>query len=147
MGSHDDDDHARAALEHGIHVTNAWLRDVAAELQADDHQQAYRALRVTLHVLRDRLPVDEAAQLAAQMPDLLRGVYYEGWNPSKTPARFRTREQLLERVAHEAPYHGHTEASYAMSAALAVLRRRISAGEMADVTAVLPTDIAQFVSG
>lgn len=134
-------------LEHSIHVTNEWLRDVAAELDANDHQEAYRALRATLHVLRDRLPVDEAAQLAAQLPDLLRGVYYEGWNPSKTPARFHTREQLLDRVAHEARYHGHTEASYAMGAALAVLRRRISTGEMADVTAVLPADVAQFVSG
>lgn len=134
-------------LEHGIHATNAWLRDVAAELQTDDHQEAYRALRATLHVLRDRLPVDEAAQLAAQLPDLLRGVYYEGWNPSATPARFRTREELLERVAHEAAFHGHTEASYAMNAALAVLRRRISSGELADVAAVLPADIAEVVSG
>lgn len=134
-------------LEHGIHVTNEWLRDVAAELATDSHQEAYRALRATLHVLRDRLPVDETAQLAAQLPDLLRGVYYEGWNPSRTPARFRTREELLDRVAHEGAYHGHTEASYAMGAALAVLRRRISAGEMADVSAVLPAEIAEFVSG
>lgn len=134
-------------LEHGIHATNAWLRDVAAELETDDHQEAYRALRATLHVLRDRLPVDEAAQLAAQLPDLLRGVYYEGWDPSRTPARFHTREQLLDRVVHEGAFHGHTEASYAMNAALAVLRARISAGEMADVTAVLPAEIAHFVSG
>ncbi len=33
-----------------------------------------------------------------------------------------------------------------MGAALAVLHRRISAGERADVTAVLPADIAEFVS-
>lgn len=134
-------------LEHGIHATNVWLRDVGAELQTDSHQEAYRALRATLHVLRDRLPVDEAAQLAAQLPDLLRGVYYEGWNPSKTPARFHTREELLERVAREAPYHGHTEASYALQAALTVLRRRVSAGEMEDVAAVLPADVAQLVAG
>ena len=134
-------------LEHGIHATNAWLRDVAAELGGEDRQEAYRALRATLHVLRDRLPVDEAAQLAAQMPDLLRGVYYEGWNPSSAPGLFRTREELLDLVAREGAFHGRTEASYALNAALAVLRRRISAGELEDVAAVLPADIAAFVSG
>ena len=134
-------------LEHGIHTTNAWLRDVAAELGGEDRQEAYRALRATLHVLRDRLPVDEAAQLAAQLPDLLRGVYYEGWNPNRASGRCRTREELLDRVVHEGAFHGHTEASFAMHAALAVLRRRISAGELEDVAAVLPADIAAFVSG
>lgn len=134
-------------LEHGIHATNAWLRDVAAELDGADHQEGYRALRATMHVLRDRLPVDEAAQLAAQLPDLLRGVYYEGWNPSATPVRFHTREQLLDRLMAEGAFHGHTEASYAFGAAMSVLRRRISAGEMEDVTAVLPTDVADFVKG
>lgn len=134
-------------LEHGIHATNVWLGEVAAELDSDDHQYAYRALRATMHALRDRLPVDEAAQLAAQLPDLLRGVYYEGWNPSATPARFRTREQLLDRIAHEGAFHGHTEASYAAEAALAVLRRHISEGELEDVIASLPAGVAGFVEG
>lgn len=134
-------------LEHAIHVTNEWLRDVASVLQTDDRHEAYRALRSTMHVLRDRLPVDENAKLAAQLPDVLRGVYYEGWHPSRTPARFRTYDELLERVAREGAYHGHTEASYALTAALAIMRRRISAGEMAGVAAALPAEIADVVSG
>lgn len=134
-------------LEHAIHQTNVWLKDVAAELDSDDHQYAYRALRAALHALRDRLPVNEAAQLAAQLPDLLRGVYYEGWHPSKTPVRFHTREQLLDRIVQEGSFAGHTEASYAADAAFAVVRRRISAGQVADVMAVLPTDVAAFVNG
>lgn len=134
-------------LEHAIHQTNLWLNDVGAELDGAGHQEAYRALRATLHALRDRLPVNETAKLAAQLPDLLRGVYYEGWHPSRTPARYHTRDELLERIAHEGAFHGHTEASYAAQAALAVLRRRISAGQIADVAAVLPADVAAFVSG
>jgi uncharacterized protein (DUF2267 family) len=54
-------------LEHSIHQTNGWLGDVAAELDGTDRQYAYRTLRATLHALRDRLTVDEAAQLAAQL--------------------------------------------------------------------------------
>ena len=134
-------------LEHAIHQTNVWLNDVGAELGGADHREAYRALRATLHALRDRIPVNEAAQLAAQLPDLLRGVYYEGWSPSRTPVRYHTREQLLDRIVNEGAFAGRTEASYAANAALAVLRRRISAGEIAGVTAVLPADVAAFVSG
>ena len=50
----------------------------AAALGTDDRQDAYRAVRGVLHTLRDRLPVEESAQLAAQLPTLLRGVFYEG---------------------------------------------------------------------
>lgn len=135
------------ALEHGIHQTNVWLNDVAAELDGVDRQEAYRALRSTLHALRDRLTVDEAAQLGAQLPDLLRGVYYEGWNPSATPSAVHTREQFLDRVVAEAPYHGHTEASYAVGAAMAVLRRHVSAGELEDVAAILPHDVRALLFG
>lgn len=132
-------------LEHGIHQTNVWLGDVAAALDTEDRQYAYRALRAVMHALRDRLTVNEAAQLAAQLPDLLRGIYYEGWNPSATPARDHTREQFLDRVTREGTFAGHTEASFAVSAAMTVLRRRISDGELADVRATLPQDIGALL--
>jgi uncharacterized protein (DUF2267 family) len=47
--------------------------------------QSYAALRAIMHALRDRLTVNEAVQLGAQLPILLRGVYYDGWAPSKAP--------------------------------------------------------------
>lgn len=132
-------------LEHGIHQTNVWLGDVAAELDGADRQYAYRTLRATLHALRDRLPIDEAAQLAAQLPDLLRGIWYEGWNPSATPVHERTREQFLDHVAHEGALAGRTEASIAVAATMAVLARHVSAGELDDVRATLPQDIRELL--
>lgn len=128
-------------LEHAIHQTNVWLGEVAAALDGADRQYAYRTLRATVHALRDRLTVDEAAQLAAQLPDLLRGIYYEGWDPSATPVRERTREQFLDHVAREGALAGRTEASVAVGAAMAVLTRHVSAGELDDVRATLPQEI------
>jgi len=36
----------------------------------------------------DRLPITIAANFAAQLPELLRGVFYDGWSPSRVPIKF-----------------------------------------------------------
>jgi uncharacterized protein (DUF2267 family) len=64
-------------FEQTLQKTNEWLTRLATELAGDDRQLAYRALRASLHALRDRLIVDEAAHLGAQLPLLVRGIYYE----------------------------------------------------------------------
>ncbi len=101
---------------------------VAAALGTDDRHYAYRALRAHLHVLRDRLAVEQAAQLAAQLPNLLRGIYYEGWNPSSTPMSIHHERDFVARIAAEGQFAGTTEAGAAIRrrrrAATAHLRRR-----------------------
>lgn len=84
-----------------ISKTNAWLHDVMREGGLDDKHQAYRALRAVLHVLRDKYPPGEAAALGAQLPMLLRGLYYEGWRPSDTPVRMRHKGEFVDRVRAE----------------------------------------------
>lgn len=130
-----------AIIERSTERAHIWLKELAEEMGTTDRQEAYRALRACLHALRDRLPVDEAAQFAAQLPTLIRGVYYEDWDPSKTPVRYGRPGDLLSRVAAEAGLDGETEASYAMSATMQVIRRHVSPGEMDDVRAVFPTEL------
>jgi len=57
-------------IDRSVEKTHVWLNELAAELGREDHQYAYRVLRAVLHAVRDRLTVDEAAQLAAQLPEL-----------------------------------------------------------------------------
>lgn len=77
------------------------------------------------------------------MPLLIRGAFYGGWDPSRTPERMHV-QQFLARVAHEAGYAGETEASVAVQAAAKVLRAHVSEGEIADVMAVLPPDVVSL---
>lgn len=128
-------------LDRSVEKAHVWLDEVARALGTDDRRQAYRVLRAYLHALRDRLTVDEAAQLAAQLPDLIRGIYYEDWNPSSTPVKYRGLSDFLDRMAADAGLDGETAASYAVGAAAEVLRRHVSPGEIDDVRAQLPEDL------
>ena len=79
--------------------------------------------------VRDQLTVDEAAKPAAQLPIFVRGVSFEGWDPSRTPKHACDIDSFLTRIAGEAQLAGKTQASLAATAASRVLRRHISAGE------------------
>lgn len=125
-----------------VQVTNTWLKQIAADLHWGDRHRAYLALRGTLHALRDELNVDQAALLAAQLPMLVRGIFYEGWDPSKTPARDRKREDFLWRVAAEfARADPSVDPVRAARAVLRVLSAHVSAGELNQVRHVLPAGV------
>jgi len=125
-------------IQHSVEKTHIWLNEVAEELGDEDRQYAYRALRAVLHTLRDRLTVDVAAKLAAQLPTLIRGIYYEDWDPSRTPVAIHDVGTFLDHVAEEGHMAGETEASLAVGAVVRVLRKHVSAGEIDGVLAVLP---------
>jgi uncharacterized protein (DUF2267 family) len=134
-------------ITRSVEKTNVWLSELSDELGIEDRQAAYRVLRAFLHAVRDRLTVDEAAQLGAQLPELIRGIYYEGWDPSRTPMKYRDLDEFLRRVSDEALLHGETEASHAASAAARVLHRHVSEGELNDVLAMLPEGLRPVVAG
>jgi uncharacterized protein (DUF2267 family) len=125
-------------IVHSVEKAHIWLNDVAEALGDGDRQYAYRALRAVLHALRDRLTVDMAANLASQLPTLIRGIYYEDWDPSGTPVAIHDVRAFLDYVAAEGHMVGETEASVAVTAVARVLRTHVSAGEIDNVMAVLP---------
>ena len=101
---------------------------------------AYLALRATLHTLRDRLTIDEAAEFAAQLPMLIRGFYYEGWDPTGKPLKERHKEEFLACISRELrPYEIDPE--QVAPAVFLVLSNRISEGEIEDVEPILPAEI------
>ncbi len=125
-------------IARSVEKTHIWLNELSQELGDEDRQYAYRAVRAVLHALRDRVTVDVAAKLAAQLPTFIRGVYYEDWVPNRTPLAIHDVEEFLDRVAREGHMAGETEASLAVTAVARVLRRHVSAGEIDEVLAVLP---------
>ena len=103
--------------------------------------QSYAALRAVLHALRDRLTVEETAQLAAQLPLLVRGIYYAEWDPSKVPMKLN-REEFLQRIRNEFPYDIEGDLEQLERTVLQTLRRHITDGEWDDIKAAMPKDLA-----
>jgi uncharacterized protein (DUF2267 family) len=125
-----------------LQKTDEWLNHLKRLLPTDDRHVAYLALRATLHALRDRITVEEVAQLGAQMPMLVRGFYYEGWDPSGKPLKIRHRQEFLDRVTSELAYVvNDRDPEEIVRAVFTLLVQRISYGEIEDVKHVLPDDI------
>jgi uncharacterized protein (DUF2267 family) len=124
-----------------VHKTNSWLKEVMQEIHRDDRRKAYDALRATLHALRDRLTVEEVAQLGAQLPMLIRGFYYEGWDPTRKPVKLRDREEFLSLIDREFRADDTLNPELIARAVFKVLSDRVTAGEIEDVKHVLPKEI------
>jgi uncharacterized protein (DUF2267 family) len=133
-------------IDRSVEKAHVWINDTAQELGTHDSHEAYRVLRAFLHALRDHLSVDEAAQLSAQLPIFIRGVFFEGWDPSRTPEHARSLGSFLAKIASEAGLGGETEASFAATAAGRVLRRHVSAGEGESVLRALPEHLRELLS-
>jgi uncharacterized protein (DUF2267 family) len=126
-----------------LQTTNIWLDEIMARL-GPDRQVAWKVLSTVLHKLRDRLPVEAAAHLGAQLPLLVRGAYYDQFEPARQPSDCRTREEFVAEVAEWLADTRPVDPEAAIAAVFAVLTRHIDAGQMAKTMSVLPDPVRQM---
>lgn len=128
-------------LDTSVQKTYVWLKEIMERLETADRHRAYMALKVTLHALRDRLSVEEAAQLGAQLPLVVRGLFFEGWRPAAKPDRAEAWENFMRPVYLAACQDGSFTPEEVVSAVFDVLSKHVSSGEIDDVIGQLPRDL------
>jgi uncharacterized protein (DUF2267 family) len=135
-----------SAFENSLDKTNLILKDIeqAYGWPKERRNQSYAALRTVLHLLRDRLPVQEGVEFAAQLPVLVRGVYFEGWDPSTVPIKLN-RDDFLYEVRQGFPYQVEGGVEGLVRTVLHALRRHITEGEWEDVKSNVPKDLSQIM--
>ncbi|MDW3223856.1 MAG: DUF2267 domain-containing protein [Paracoccaceae bacterium] len=136
--------HGLEVIDHSVHLTHEWTNELAGRLGWSSKRSALRLMRVTLHRIRDHLLVDELAQLSAQLPLLIRGFFFEGWVPKNTPVRERHAHEFIAVIDAEmensAEYRGRED----IKCVFDLLNARVSAGEIEDIRASLPSDLRQI---
>lgn len=131
------------SIDRAVHTANAWLADVARAFGTNDRRFAYRVLRTWLHLLRDRMPINSSAHFAAQLPELLRGTYYDGWDPAKTPVKYH-REEYVRRFAADTNVP-LADAPTAIRAVSGALDQHLSHGSLSTVLDQLPGDLRELI--
>ena len=129
------------SLEHTVQLTHIWINELDERLGWANKRRAYRLLKAVLHAVRDWLPLNEAVDLGAQLPALLRGAYYEQWRPATTPVKPRSRSDFRARIDHEFERDPLITTDEAVTAVFAFLSDKITAGEIEDVRHALPADL------
>src|SRR5216110_2787280 len=131
-----------------LQTTNIWLDEIVAAF-GPDRQLAWKVLSVVLHKLRDRLPINLAAHLSAELPLLVRGVYYDQFEPAKQPTDW-TLEPFVEEVSKWLSDVRPVDPRAAIQAVFSVLSRQCSARpdrERAGRAARRPARILDFGGG
>jgi uncharacterized protein (DUF2267 family) len=128
-------------IDRTVAKTYDWLREVTRRAELNDLHRSYQVLRAVLHALRDRVEPDVAAHVAAQLPLLVRGMFYEGWDPSRTPVRMSLSE-FVDRVEADAGLKGTSRAEDAARSVIALCWDELGQGTLDHLIAVLPTEFA-----
>lgn len=126
-----------------LQQSNLWLKDIMQALSVNRHH-AYRVLRASLHAVRDRIGPENAVHLGAQLPILIRGVYYEGWRPSDTPTKLRHIDDFLEYVNGDAFRGLALDPEKAVRAALKVMAERLDPSEVDKIVNVFPHELRRL---
>jgi uncharacterized protein (DUF2267 family) len=127
-----------------VQESNLWLKDVMERLETDDRHHAYSTLRAVLHGLRDRIGAESAAHLGAQLPMLLRGTFYEGWDPTNKPTKERHEDAFLAHIARELPRATEGEVELGTLAVLDVLSKHIDRGAAVKIAGMFPQELRKF---
>lgn len=124
-----------------VQKTNIMLQELGEALHMEEKADVYLSLRAVLHALRDRLHPAEAAQLAAQLPLLVKGVYFDGWRPGAAPIK-QDRQEFLDGIREILRTRMPTaDADRITRAVFELLTAHVSEGEIEQVVGSLPEEL------
>ncbi|MGJ8590455.1 MAG: DUF2267 domain-containing protein [Yoonia sp.] len=128
-------------FERTNHEAHEWVNDLAGRTGWGNEREVLHLLRTVLCKIRDHLPVNEMAQFSAQLPTILRGMFFEGWQPQKTPIRERHAADFVASIEEKSgdalDYRGEDD----IVAVFKTINNHISRGEVEDVRACLPQEL------
>jgi uncharacterized protein (DUF2267 family) len=130
------------SLEH----TYEWVKIFMQDYSFSNENKAFVVLRATLKALRDRLPLNEVVHLGSQLPVVLRGFYYEGWNPSLEVNKIKNEIEFINLVRFHLNGHDDIDLDEAVPVAIKLIFDMIDQGEAEEVKANFPAELKDYFS-
>ena len=128
-----------------IEKTNKILKEIEADMGWEGRRgQSYSALRTVLHALRDRLPLEEAVHFSAQLPLLIKGVYFDGWNTEIVPVKMNKTE-FLNYIGNEFKFDTREGLEKMTRKVMLKIFENIDPGEANKIIQALPNDITAIL--
>jgi len=128
---------------------NRFMNEVAAELgDPAELEAAGRVVVAIFHTLRDKLSTEESFHLVSQLPMILKGVYVDGWDPSKQFHRTETLQDFVNELrSHDSnaaarDFGDDEQAVRNFQAVIRVMSHYVSDGEMRHIKQQLPRPVA-----
>ncbi len=121
-----------------------WLKDINQNADWDDQNKSMAVLRATLHELRDNLLIDHIAHLSAQLPLIIRGMFFENWQPNDCPVKDRKAQIFLDAVEDQLYPYTDINIEKGVKAVLKTLSKHLSPGETAKIKNALSKEIQQL---
>lgn len=138
---------ARASiLEKSFHKTLDWLYDIedACGWGDGDQRKAFGCLRAVLHHLRDLLPIENAAHLSAQLPLLIRGLFFECWVPGRVPSRIRNKEEFLDAIYQSIQIYSEPDIEKITKNILRVIFQKLDPSEKEKIIKTIPEGLKEL---
>ncbi len=121
-----------------------WLQDLAAAGHFRDEFQAYCGFCTVMHAVRDFLHADAAAHVGAQLPMLIREMYYDRWDPAAVTVAECTIPNFLEYVRLSLNPGCEIDPHTAVHAVFRLLDEKITLGELQNIRQVLPPELCEL---
>src|SRR5262249_32751084 len=94
-----------------------------------------------LRSIRDELLIGQSAHLAAQLPLLVRGAYFDQYRPAAQPVAERSQEEFIARIRDELTGSRPVRPDLAATAVMRTLNRHLTEGRVRKARDALPRGI------
>ncbi|MEY4615162.1 MAG: hypothetical protein RJB66_122 [Pseudomonadota bacterium] len=138
-----------AVFDQSVDKAREWISELHEELHWISADSVYHLLRAVLQTLRDQISIDEGAHLSAQLPLVLRGTFYECWDPKLLLPKGLGKEEFIAEVKHKMGLAGlpKYDIEKGVLGALLLIKRHVDRGEMDDVIGALQPTMRSFILG
>jgi uncharacterized protein (DUF2267 family) len=124
-----------------------WVNELGEDLNWSDARRAYHLMKLVLHAARDWVSAKAVADLSSQLHLVMRGMFFEGWDPQRVSLAYRKRLDFIVRSEADFEDSPLVMPAKAVGKVFALLERKLPGGELSQVRDSMPKSLRRLWVG